>query len=169
MRILHVLILMLHFLMFQSTVNCVTLNCIKTKHIADDGVSGIIFDRPAFKEMMKNIEDGKINCVIVKELSRFGRNSIETGYFIEMVFPLFHTRFISVSDGFDSNDCMEDTGGMEIAWVVKLIFDTALTMNSVNDIVKVLLEKKIPTPGEYRKSNGKEFNDVSRTNGKWCN
>ena len=45
----------------------------------DDGYSGIIFDRPAFKEMMQDITDGKINCVIVKDLSRLGREYIETG------------------------------------------------------------------------------------------
>ena len=64
----------------------------------DDGYCGIIFDRPAFKGMMRDITDGNINCIIVKDFSRFGRNSIETGYFIERVFPLFHTRFISISD-----------------------------------------------------------------------
>ena len=46
----------------------------------DDGYSGIIFDRPAFKEMMQDITDGKINCVIVKDLSRLGREYIETGH-----------------------------------------------------------------------------------------
>lgn len=48
------------------------------------------------------VQAGKIDCIIVKDLSRFGRNSIETGYFIERVFPLYHTRFISVSDDFDT-------------------------------------------------------------------
>ena len=82
----------------------------------DDGYSGIIFDRPAFKEMMQDITDGSINCVIVKDLSHFGRNSIETGYFIERVFPLFHTRFISISDDFDSSKFKGDTGGMDVAF-----------------------------------------------------
>lgn len=82
----------------------------------DDGYSGIIFDRPAFKEMMQDVTDGNINCVIVKDFSRFGRNSIETGYFIERVFPLFHTRFISISDDFDSSKFKGDTGGMDVAF-----------------------------------------------------
>ena len=50
-----------------------------------------------------------------EDFSRFGRNSIETGYFIERVFPLFHTRFISISDDFDSSKFKGDTGGMDVA------------------------------------------------------
>lgn len=51
----------------------------------DDGYSGIIFDRPAFKEMMQDITDGRINCVIVKDLSRLGREYIETGRYLRRV------------------------------------------------------------------------------------
>ena len=58
----------------------------------------------------------QIDCIIVKDFSRFGRNSIETGYFIERVFPLFHTRFISINDDFDSNQHKGDTGGMDVAF-----------------------------------------------------
>ena len=57
------------------------------EEFVDDGVSGIIFDRPAFKEMMKEIEAGKINCVIVKDLSRFGREYIETGRYLRRILP----------------------------------------------------------------------------------
>ena len=55
-------------------------------------------------------------AIIVKDFSRFGRNSIETGYFIERVFPLFHTRFISINDDFDSDQHKGDTGGMDVAF-----------------------------------------------------
>ena len=51
-----------------------------------------------------------------EDFSRFGRNSIETGYFIERVFPLFHTRFISINDDFDSDQHKGDTGGMDVAF-----------------------------------------------------
>ena len=64
----------------------------------DDGYSGIIFDRPAFKEMMQDVTDGNINCVIVKDLSRLGREYIETGKYLETVFPDMGIRFISVND-----------------------------------------------------------------------
>ena len=60
----------------------------------DDGYSGIIFDRPAFKEMMQDITDGKINCVIVKDLSRLGREYIETGRYLRRVFPLMESALL---------------------------------------------------------------------------
>ena len=60
----------------------------------DDGYSGVIFDRPAFKEMMDDIMEGKINCVIVKDLSRLGREYIETGRYMRRVFPAYGVWFI---------------------------------------------------------------------------
>ena len=69
----------------------------------DDGYSGGNFDRPEFKRMTKDIESGKVNCVIVKDLSRFGREYIEAGRWIEKIYPALNVRFISVTDQFDSN------------------------------------------------------------------
>ena len=69
----------------------------------DDGYSGSNFDRPEFKRMTKDIESGKVNCVIVKDLSRFGREYIEAGRWIEKIYPALNVRFISVTDQFDSN------------------------------------------------------------------
>ena len=77
----------------------------------DDGCSGIVFDRPAFKAMIDDIKNGKINCVLVKDFSRFGRNSIEVGYFTQQIFPLFGVRFISVSDNYDSDEHKGDKAG----------------------------------------------------------
>ena len=75
----------------------------------DDGYSGIIFDRPAFKEMMQDITDGKINCVIVKDLSRLGREYIETGRYMRRVFPAYGVRFIAINDNVDTeNDAADD-------------------------------------------------------------
>lgn len=68
----------------------------------DDGYSGILFDRPAFQEMMKDIMDGKINCVIVKDLSRLGREYIETGRYLRQIFPAYGVRFIAITDGIDT-------------------------------------------------------------------
>lgn len=68
----------------------------------DDGYSGIIFERPAFTEMMDDIESGKINCVIVKDLSRFGREYIETGRYLQKVFPTYGVRFIAINDSIDT-------------------------------------------------------------------
>lgn len=71
---------------------------------ADDGYSGVNFDRRGFQEMMEEIRAGKVDCVIVKDLSRFGRNYIEAGNYIERVFPFIGVRFIAVNDGYDSAD-----------------------------------------------------------------
>ena len=68
----------------------------------DDGYSGVLFDRPAFQEMMNDIVSGKINCVIVKDLSRLGREYIETGRYLQRTFPAYGVRFISVNDGIDT-------------------------------------------------------------------
>lgn len=70
----------------------------------DDGYSGVLFDRPAFQEMMRMIEQGEANCVIVKDLSRLGRNTIDTGYYIEQYFRVRKVRFIAVNDQFDTED-----------------------------------------------------------------
>ena len=67
----------------------------------DVGFSGATFQRPRFIEMMEEIRAGKINCVIVKDLSRFGRNFSESGKYIEHIFPFLDVRFISVNDGID--------------------------------------------------------------------
>lgn len=78
----------------------------------DDGYSGVLFDRPAFQEMMRMIEQGEANCVIVKELSRLGRNSIDTGYYIEQYFHAHNVRFIAVTDQFDTADPGSLHGGI---------------------------------------------------------
>lgn len=68
----------------------------------DDGFSGANFDRPEFKRMMKDIEAGHVDCVIVKDLSRLGRDYIEAGRLIQKTFPAFSVRFIALTDHFDS-------------------------------------------------------------------
>ena len=76
-------------------------------HVAeyvDDGYTGTNFERPDFKRMMDDIYAGKINCVIVKDLSRFGRDYIDTGRYIEKIFPQLGIRFISVNDQLDTNE-----------------------------------------------------------------
>lgn len=68
----------------------------------DDGKTGTNFRRSGFEQMMDEVRNGRINCIIVKDLSRFGRNYLEAGHYIEHVFPFLNVRFIAVTDGFDT-------------------------------------------------------------------
>ena len=68
----------------------------------DDGYSGVLYDRPAFLEMMEMIKSGEANCVIVKDLSRLGREYIETGRYLRRVFPAYGVRFIAINDNVDT-------------------------------------------------------------------
>lgn len=70
---------------------------------ADVSFSGTNFERPEFERMMQDIRTGKIDTVITKDLSRLGRNYIDSGTYIERIFPLFHVRYIAVNDDFDTN------------------------------------------------------------------
>ncbi len=72
------------------------------KVYADNGYSGTNFSRPSFMEMLKDAQAGKIQCIVVKDLSRLGRNYIETEQYIRLIFPKLKVRFIAVNDGFDS-------------------------------------------------------------------
>ena len=68
----------------------------------DNGLSGMNFDRPDFQRMLADIEAGRIDCVIVKDLSRLGRNFIDTSFYIEQYFVAHDIRFIAVTDHFDT-------------------------------------------------------------------
>ena len=70
----------------------------------DDGRSGTNFERPGIKAMLEMVRRREIDCVIVKDFSRFGRNYVEVGNYLEQVFPFLGVRFISVNDGYDSKD-----------------------------------------------------------------
>ena len=78
----------------------------------DNGTPGTNFVRPAFQKMLADAESGIINCIIVKDLSRLGRNAIDTGYYIEKYLPSLNCRFISVNDDFDTNDTDNGVGVM---------------------------------------------------------
>lgn len=83
----------------------------------DDGYSGTNFDRPGFQKMLEDIKQKKINCVVVKDLSRFGRDHVMTGYYIETFFPENNIRFISILESYDSfkNQASNDSSTFIIA------------------------------------------------------
>ena len=88
-------------------------------HYSDDGYTGTNFHRPAFKRMLSDIEGGKINCVIVKDLSRFGRDYIDMGYYLERYFPAHGVRFIAINDNVDSKQ-----GPYDMLLPLKNVFNT---------------------------------------------
>lgn len=70
----------------------------------DNGETGVDFKRDEFGRLMEDVRAGRIDCIVVKDLSRFGRNYIEAGEYLEKVFPFLGIRFIAVNDGYDSAD-----------------------------------------------------------------
>ena len=87
-------------------------NYIIIDYYVDDGFTGTNFKRPAFKKMIADITSEKVNTIIVKDLSRFGRNYIEVGHYLEHMFPLYNVRFISITDNIDSYENPESINNM---------------------------------------------------------
>ena len=81
----------------------------------DDGVSGTHFKRQGFQQLQDDMKSGEIGCVVVKDFSRFGRDYLEVGFYIEYIFPLLQIRFISINDSYDSAASSGMTGGMNVA------------------------------------------------------
>ena len=88
----------------------------------DDGYSGTNFKRPSFERLLEKIKKGEINCVIVKDFSRFGRDYIELGDYLERIFPFMGVRFISINDHYDSLDYKETTGGLDVV-MKNIVYD----------------------------------------------
>ena len=88
----------------------------------DDGYSGTNFARPSFEKMMEKVKKGKINLIAVKDFSRFGRDYIELGDYLERIFPFLGVRFISVNDSYDSDDYKGTTGGMDVV-LKNIVYD----------------------------------------------
>ena len=83
---------------------------------SDDGYSGTNFDRPGVQRLLAKVKSGEITCIVVKDLSRFGRNYLEVGDYLEHIFPLLGVRFISVTDHYDSDRHIGSTGGIDVAF-----------------------------------------------------
>lgn len=88
----------------------------------DDGYSGTNFQRPSFERLLEKIKKGEINCVIVKDFSRFGRDYIELGDYLERIFPFMGVRFISINDHYDSVDYKGTTGGLDVV-MKNIVYD----------------------------------------------
>ena len=105
--------------------------------------SGTNFKRPGFLEMMEDVRIGRINCIIVKDLSRFGREYLEISNYIEKVFPFLGVRFISVNDNLDTKDGIKSDKSYEIA--IKNIF---------NDLYAKDISKKVKASKEVKMKQG---------------
>ncbi len=112
-----------------------------TAVFCDNGETGTDFERPGFEQMMDEVRHRKIDCIVVKDLSRFGRNYVETGYYLEKIFPYMGIRLVAVNDGYDT--LSGDTDEM----VVSL-------KNLVNDLYAKDISRKINSTFETMRAKG---------------
>ena len=109
----------------------------------DDGYSGSSFERPSFKLMLEDIKKGVVDCVVVKDLSRFGREYIDSGRYIERLFPALGVRFIAVNDGYDSLEGKDQSDEIIIPF-----------KNLINDAYCRDISVKIRSHLEVKRKNG---------------
>ena len=139
----------------------------KILNFVDNGYSGVNMERPAVQELLELVRSGGVNLLIIKDFSRFSRNAMDSGYFIEQVFPLYQVRLISVSDDFDSNDYIGDTGGIDIAFKFLMHEQYSKDLSKkIKTAKRVLMENGEHIVGGaiygYRKENNKwEIDPVS--------
>ena len=108
----------------------------------DNGFTGTNFERPGFMRLMEDIRSGKVQCIVVKDLSRFGRDYLETGYYLETILPKLNVRFIAITDDYDSSR-KEDRENISVP-----------IKNMVNAMYAKDMSKKILAAKEAQKRNG---------------
>lgn len=113
------------------------------QEIVDDGYSGTDMNRPGMQRLLKMVEKGQVRTIIVRDLSRFARNYLEAGHYLEFVFPAYQVRFISINDQFDSQAIGETTGGLELA-----------VKNLLNQMYSKDISKKIKSAVDLKKMKG---------------
>jgi len=118
-------------------------NFVIVDEYVDDGYTGTNFNRPAFQKLLKDIEKGKVDTVITKDLSRLGRDYIDTGYYVQRFFPEHRIRYIALLDGIDT---LEDAGMNDIA-PFKSVINDMYVKDISKKIKSALIERK--TAGNY--------------------
>ena len=108
----------------------------------DNGFTGTNFERPGFMRLMEDVRSGKVQCIVVKDLSRFGRDYLETGYYLETILPKLNVRFIAITDDYDSSR-KEDRENISVP-----------IKNMVNAMYAKDMSKKILAAKEAQKRNG---------------
>ena len=116
----------------------------------DDGYTGTNFDRPGFNDMMKAVREKRVDCIVVKDLSRFGRDYIESGKYIQKIFPMLGIRFIAINDGYDS----ADTGNQSNDFVLPF-------KNLINDSYCRDISIKSRSNLEVKRRNGEFVNNFA--------
>ena len=128
--------LLTSFIESKETMELVSLFC-------DNGRTGTDFDRPQFEKMMDEVRRGRIDCIVVKDLSRFGRNYKETGNYLERIFPFLGVRFIAVNDNFDTLTAERTQDG----YIVPL-------KNLINEVYSKDISKKSASALHVKQQNG---------------
>ena len=128
--------LILNFLKDKKDIQVVSVR-------EDDGYSGSNFDRPGFQMMMQDVKDGKVDCIVVKDLSRFGREYIDSGRYIERLFPALGVRFIAINDNYDSLNRNDQSAEIVIPF-----------KNLINDAYCRDISIKIRSHLEVKRQNG---------------
>ena len=102
----------------------------------DDGYSGTDFERPGVTRLLEDAKNGKINLIIVKDLSRFGRNYIQIGQYIDYIFPTYNIRFIALNDNVDTAN--KDTSAMDMMPIVNLFneWHAASTSKKIKAVIE---------------------------------
>ena len=120
-----------------------------TEVYSDNGRTGTVFDRPAWNRLMDDVRTGKIQCIVVRDLSRFGRDYVETGSYLEKIFPALGTRFISVKENFDNFTC---GNAMESLSVSLQNLVNAMYSRDISKKVSTALRAQMET-GKFRNRN----------------
>lgn len=110
---------------------------------ADNGKTGTVFDRPAWNRLMDNVRSGKVEAIVVRDLSRFGRDYIEAGNYLEKIFPALGTRFISVKENFDNFTCDSSNDSLSVS-----------LQNLINALYSRDISRKVSTALLAQQQNG---------------
>jgi len=114
---------------------------------SDDGYTGTNTNRPQFIKMMEKVKSGEINLICVKDFSRFSRDYIEMGNYLECVFPFLGVHFISINDGYNSDDYKGTTGGLEVVMrnIIYAAYSKDLSIKTTTSLFTSLINPYGPT------------------------
>ena len=132
----------------------------KVQEYCDDGFTGTKFERPGYMKLMEDVRADKISCIVVKDLSRLGRDYIEVGSLLEQILPLYQVRVIAVNDNYDSDNYDGSTGGMNVAFknLIYMLYSRDLS-NKVSSAMHTRILKGENISGQLRYGYVKDPND----------